>query len=94
MVTPLLAVSNGCRYLLHDRDQIVLSRVSGDPGGGRREVPAFTSQKSQSERLRGTLGTFDKREMPIATDLVRRKVIAARGFELSKTLSPPTKPPR
>jgi hypothetical protein len=42
----------------------VLPRVSGDACGGWREVPTFTSQKSQSERLRGTLGTFDQRGMP------------------------------
>jgi hypothetical protein len=33
----------------------------GRPLAAGGEVPAFTSQKSQSERPRGTLGTFDQR---------------------------------
>jgi hypothetical protein len=39
----------------------VLPRVSGDACSGWRELPTFTSQKSQSERLRGTLCTFESR---------------------------------
>src|SRR5262249_9733069 len=69
-------------------------RVSGDTDGWWCEVPAATSQKSQSERPRGTLDTFDQTGIPVEADPVRGEVVAARSVELSGTLSPGTKPPR
>ena len=52
---------NGCRYLLHDRDQKFCREFRENPCGGWCEVPAFTSQKSQSERFCGTLGAVGER---------------------------------
>src|SRR5262245_44512887 len=51
-------------------------------------------EKSESERPRGALGTFDPRRMPVEADPVRREIVATRGVELPGTLSPGEKPPR
>src|SRR6516165_10382579 len=72
----------------------VLPRVSGHPCGGWRQMPAATSPKSESECLRGALGTFHQRGMPGEADPVRGEVVAASGVELSGTLSPGTPSPR
>lgn len=72
----------------------VLPRAPGDPCDGWCAVPAVTSQKSQSERLRGTLGTFNQRGGPVAADPARGEVVAAGRLELFGTLSPGTRPPR
>src|SRR6516225_3509648 len=46
------------------------------------------------EFLRGALGTFDQRGVPVQTHFIRGELVAACGVELSGTLSPGTKPPR
>jgi hypothetical protein len=49
---------NGCRYLLHDRDQKFLPRFSGNTCGRRCGMHAHPSQKPKLKRLRGALGPF------------------------------------
>ena len=51
---------------LHDRDQKFCREFRETLAAGARDVAAFTSQKSDSERRGGTLGTFDQRGMPVA----------------------------
>ena len=55
---------------------------------------AHTGEKSQFERARGTLGTFDKRGMLLEADLVWRDLATACRVRFPRALSPRKKPPR
>src|SRR5439155_7070420 len=74
--------------------QEVLPRLPGNTRGRRCGVHTDTRQKSEPERPRGTLGTFDQRGMLVEADPVRGEVVATCGVELLGTLSPRTKPSR
>src|SRR5215510_3698562 len=55
---------------------------------------AHPGEKSGPECVRGALGTFDQRGMPVEANPVRGEAVATRSVELPGTLSPRTKPPR
>src|SRR5262245_30446414 len=74
--------------------QEVLPRVSGNTGGGRREVHANSSEKSESECPRRTLGTFHQRGMLIEADFVWGELVTPRCVRFRGALSPRKKPSR
>src|SRR5262245_59171110 len=86
---------NGCRYLLHDRDQKFCPGISGHAGERGHEVPAVTTQKSEFECPRGTLGPYHQRGVSIQADLVWGALATACRVPFPGALSsclPPGRP--
>ena len=65
----------------------ILQRIPQHARGGRRAVPGPAGQEPKSEFVRGTLGTFGERGVPVKIDLVRGELLAARGVQLPRALS-------
>ena len=85
---------NGCRYLLHDRDKKFCREFREALAVRGGAVHTDTREKSEPERPRGALGTFDQRGMSDEADPVRGTLIATRRVEFPGTLSSGKKPPR
>ena len=60
----------------------ILQRFPQHARGGRHAVPGPIGEEPKSEFLRGTLGTFGERGVPVYTDLVRGELLAARGIQI------------
>jgi hypothetical protein len=63
---------DGCRYVLHDRDT-KFCVVSVCAGGRRCKDFGTSRQKSESERLGGTLGSVRQGGVSVEVDSVRRR---------------------
>ena len=85
---------NGCRYVLHDRDQKFCHEFRETLAAQRCGVHANPGKKSQPQRPRGALGSFHQRGMSIEADLVWGDLATACRVRVSATLPWREKPPR
>ena len=81
---------NGCRYLLHDRDQKFCREFRDTlAAGGVKSMPIPARSPNLNAYAERWVRSI-KEEWLAPADPVRGEVVAARGVELSGTLSPGT----
>ena len=84
---------NGCRYLLHDRDQKFCREFRDTlAAGGVKCLPLPVRSPNLNAYAERWVRSI--KEECLAKLILLGEVVAARGVELSGTLSPGTKPPR
>jgi len=78
---------NNRRYLLHDRDRKYCQGFRDAIRGGRHRTHCLAGQKSESERLCGTLGQVGQGRMLVEADPVGRGFSAPSATPLPGPLS-------
>jgi hypothetical protein len=83
---------NDCRYLLHDRDKKFCPQLRETLAAGGVKCTPIPSEKSESERPRGTLGLFHQRGRSIVSCPISWFIITNRETTKAKAIfysSPP-----
>ena len=78
---------DGCRYVLHDRDTKFCASFRSVLAAGGVKTIAASRQKSESERLCGTLGSVRQGGVSVEVDSVRRRPAVADPGRVQRALS-------
>jgi hypothetical protein len=85
---------NRRRYVSTRPEQEVLRIVPVNAGRGRRETHHASAQESESERLRGALGSIGETGMPLEAGTGWRRTVAAQPIGVHGPLPSGTQPSR